>query len=152
MPVTLTLAELGEASELELGTSEWFEVTQRMIDTFADATQDHQWIHVDAERAADGPFGTTIAHGYLTLSLLPVLVGGMIEVPDAAMTVNYGLDRLRLTNPVPCGARIRARAVVRGSEPKGGGTLSRTDVTIDIDGQQRPALVAEVLSLRFPAS
>ncbi|MCC5949430.1 MAG: MaoC family dehydratase [Nitriliruptoraceae bacterium] len=120
-----------------------------MIDTFADATHDHQWIHVDRDRAATGPFGTTIAHGYLTLSLLPVLVGGMVEVPDAAMTVNYGLDRLRLTSPVPAGARIRAHAVVRSSEPKGGGTLSHTDVRIEIEGEERPALVADVLSLRF---
>lgn len=149
MPVTVTLQELADAEGLDLGTSAWLEVTQEMIDTFAEATHDHQWIHVDRDRAAEGPFGTTIAHGYLTLSLLPVLVGGMIEVTDARMTVNYGLDKLRLTAPVPSGGRIRARAVVRGSEPKGGGTLSRTDVTVEIEGQERPALIAEVLSLRF---
>ncbi len=150
MPVTLTMAELPDATDVELGTSEWLTVTQEMIDTFADATGDHQWIHVDRERAAEGPFGTTIAHGYLTLSLLPTLIGGMIEVPDASMGVNYGIDRLRLTAPVPVDSRIRASAKLAGTEPKGNGILMRVEVTIEIEGSDRPALVATVLYVRVP--
>jgi acyl dehydratase len=147
--VTMSMAELAEARDVDLGVSAWLEVTQTMIEGFADATLDHQWIHVDAERAAAGPFGTTIAHGYLTLSLLPVLVGGLLEVPDAAMGVNYGLDRLRLTAPVSSGARVRARAKLTDTEPKGGGLLCRVEVTIEIEGHERPALVATTLSLRY---
>jgi acyl dehydratase len=146
---TLPLAELADATDVDLGTSDWLTVSQDMIDLFADATHDHQWIHVDHERAAKGPFGTTIAHGYLTLSLIPRLIGGLLEVPDARMTVNYGLDKLRLTNPVTSGARIRGRATIVRSEPKGGGTLSHIEVTVEIEGEERPALIATVLSLRF---
>ena len=149
MAVTMTMAELAEGRDVDLGVSDWLEVTQAMIDGFADATLDHQWIHVDAQRAAEGPFGTTIAHGYLTLSLLPVLVGGLLEVPDAAMGVNYGLDRLRLTAPVTSGARVRARAHLTDTEPKGGGLLCRVEVTVEIEGQDRPALIATTLSLRY---
>ena len=149
MPTTLSLAELAEATDVDLGTSDWFTITQDMIDLFADATDDHQWIHVDHERAAEGPFGTTIAHGYLTLSLIPRLIGRLLEVPDARMTVNYGLDKLRLTHPVKSGARIRGHATIARSEPKGGGTLSRIEVTVEIEGEERPALIATVLSLRF---
>jgi acyl dehydratase len=146
---TLHLAELADATDVDLGTSDWFTVTQDMIEKFADATDDHQWIHVDHDKAAEGPFGTTIAHGYLTLALIPRLVGGLLEVPDARMTVNYGLDKLRLTNPVKSGARIRGRATIARSEPKGGGTLSHIEVAVEIEGEARPALIATVLSLRF---
>jgi acyl dehydratase len=146
---TMTMAELGEAKELDLGVSGWVEVTQEMIDRFAEATGDHQWIHVDPERAAEGPFGRTIAHGYLTLSLLPVLLGDLLQVTDATMGVNYGLDRLRLTSPVKVGARVRSRAMLRATEPKAGGLLVRLDVTVEIEGEDRPALVAEVLLLRY---
>ena len=150
MTVTLTMAELPDATDLDLGTSEWVTVTQEMIDQFAEATGDHQWIHVDPERAADGPFGGTIAHGYLTLSLLPVMIGGMVEVADASMGVNYGIDKLRLTSPVPVGSRIRAAATLKDTEPKGGGTLMRIEVTVEIEGSDRPALVATVLYVRMP--
>ena len=150
MPVTLTMAELPEAQDIDLGTSDWLTVTQEMIDQFADATGDHQWIHVDRERAAEGPFGTTIAHGYLTLSLLPRLIGGMVEVSDASMGVNYGIDRLRMTSPVPVDSRIRASAKLARTEPKGGGVMMAIDVTIEIEGSDRPALVATVLYVRMP--
>jgi acyl dehydratase len=149
MAVTMSMAELAEARDVDLGASDWLQVTQEMIDGFADATLDHQWIHVDAQRAAEGPFGTTIAHGYLTLSLLPVLVGGLLEVPDATMGVNYGLDRLRLTSPVRSGERVRARAHLIETEPKGGGLLCRVEVTVEIEHGERPALVATSLSLRY---
>ena len=150
MTVTLTMAELPDAEDVDLGHSEWVTVTQEMIDLFADATGDHQWIHVDRERAKEGPFGTTIAHGYLTLSMLPKLIGGLMEVPDASMGVNYGIDKLRMTAPVPVDSRVRASARLAGTEPKGGGILMRVEVTIEIEGSDRPALVATVLYVRMP--
>ena len=151
MVTTLTYDELATAQELDLGASPWREVTQEMIDLFAEATGDHQWIHVDRERAASGPFGTTIAHGFLTLSLVPLLMAELVDLPDVGMTVNYGLDRLRLTAPVPAGSRIRAAGRLLGAEPKGGGLLTRTEVTVEIEGSDRPALVATSLLLRFRA-
>lgn len=150
MTVTFTMAELPDAEDVDLGTSDWLTVTQEMIDTFADATGDHQWIHVDPERAAEGPFGTTIAHGYLTLSLLPRLIGGLMEVTDASMGVNYGIDRLRMTSPVPVDSRIRANARLARTEPKGGGVLMHVEVEIEIEGSDRPALIATVLYVRMP--
>jgi acyl dehydratase len=149
MSVAMTMEELRAAADVELGASEWLEVTQQMIDRFAEATGDHQWIHVDRGRAAEGPFGTTIAHGYLTLSLLPVLLGDLLQVTDAAMGVNYGLDRLRLTAPVKVGQRVRGVATLTSTEPKAGGLLVRLDVTVEIEDEERPALVAEVLLLRY---
>lgn len=151
MPTTMTYAELEQAADVDLGASAWREVTQQMIDLFAEATGDHQWIHVDHERAAAGPFGTTIAHGFLTLSLLPDLMAELVELPDVGMTVNYGVDRLRMTAPVPSGSRIRVVGKLLGAEPKAGGLLTRTDVTVEIEGGDRPALVATSLLLRFPA-
>lgn len=149
MPTTLTMEQLGDARDLDLGASDWVTVTQEMIDGFADATGDHQWIHVDRDRAADGPFGAPIAHGYLTLSLLPGLAGGLLKISDAAMSVNYGLDRLRLTAPVRVGKRVRALVVLSSTEPKAGGLLVRNQVTVEIEGEERPALVAETLTLRY---
>jgi acyl dehydratase len=147
--VTFTMQELRSARDVDLGASEWVEVTQEMIDRFAEATGDHQWIHVDRERAAQGPFGTTIAHGYLTLSLLPVLLGDLLVTSDATMGVNYGLDKLRLTSPVEVGSRVRGRATLTSTEDKAGGLLVRLDVTVEIEDEDRPALVAEVLLLRY---
>ena len=152
MPATFTIADLEQATDVDLGVSEWHEVTQEQINRFADATDDHQWIHVDRERAAAGPFGTTIAHGYLTLSLLPALVGSLYEVSDRTMGINYGADRVRLTAPVPSGSRIRARARILDAQRKGGGVLIRTEATVEIDGSDKPALVATVLSLVFGGS
>jgi acyl dehydratase len=145
VPVEMTVAELREATDVDLGASEWVQVTQEMVDGFADATLDHQWIHVDPERAKDGPFGTTIAHGYLTLSLLPHFVSQIVSVPDKRMGVNYGIDRLRLTAPVKVGSRVRGRGVLKGAEDKAGGVLYRIEVTVEIEGEERPALVGEIL-------
>ena len=147
MPLRLTTQELLAAGERELGSSDWWTVEQRHIDGFADATGDHQWIHVDPERAASGPFGTTVAHGYLSLSLLPVLLHGLIEVSDASVGINYGIERVRFTSPVPSGARVRLDAKLLGAEEKPTGVLYRVGVAVEIEGAERPALVGEVLYL-----
>jgi acyl dehydratase len=148
--ITVTLSELEQLGDIDLGTTDWVQITQEMIDRFADATGDDQWIHVDPERAATGPFGQTIAHGLLTLSLLPALVGELLEVTDSGMGVNYGLDRVRLTSPVPAGSKVRARGRLVGTERKGEGVLMRIETTVEIDGSERPALVATALLLRYP--
>ncbi|MGN6445255.1 MaoC family dehydratase [Amnibacterium sp.] len=144
---TVTMAELPGLAGTEIGTSDWLEVDQARIDRFADATDDHQWIHVDPERAASGPFGTTIAHGFLTLSLFIPLWSGLLEVTDATTLVNYGLDRVRFTSPVPAGSRVRLTATLTGVEPvaRGGYQLAVSGV-IGIEGQERPAVVLEFLS------
>ena len=147
MPLELTTQELLASGERELGASDWWTIEQRHIDGFADATGDHQWIHVDRERAAAGPFGTTVAHGYLSLSLLPVLLHSLIEVSDAPMLINYGSDRIRFTSPVPSGSRVRLNAKLLGAEEKSAGVLYRVGVTVEIEGGERPALIGEVLSL-----
>lgn len=146
----MTMEQLASATEVDLGTSRWRVITQDMVDRFAEATGDYQWIHVDPEGAAQGPFGTTVAHGYLTLALLPALLGELLQVTDARMAVNYGLDRLRLTAPVRVGAAVRARAVLRSAQEKAGGLLLRLDVTVEIQDEVRPALIAQMLSLRYP--
>lgn len=149
MAATMTFDELREARDVDLGHGEWLEVTQEMIDLFADATGDHQWIHVDRERAAEGPFGQTIAHGYLTVSLLPRLMRGLVGV-EASMGVNYGSDKMRLTAPVPAGSRIRAHGKLLDAQDKAGGVLYRVEVTVEVEGGDRPALVGTVLSLVYP--
>jgi acyl dehydratase len=131
-------------------TGDWFEVTQERIAAFADATEDHQWIHLDAEKAAAGPFGSTIAHGYLTLSLLSHRASPLVAVDGAAMVVNYGLDRVRFLAPVPSGARVRARTEIRAAEPTSRGVRLACEVTVEIEGSERPALVAHTLSLYVP--
>lgn len=148
MPVTLTMADLATAEDVDLGVSSWIEVTQELVDTFADATDDHQWIHVDPELAAAGPYGGTIAHGFWTLAMLPAMVGEMVEVPDASMGVNYGSDRVRLTAPVPVGSRVRGVGRLDHTEPKAGGHLMHVDVTVEIEDADRPALVGRFLFLR----
>ena len=148
MPVTMTLEELADARGLDLGASSWLEVTQDVVGRFADATDDHQWIHVDPERAAKGPFGGTIAHGFWTLAMLPAMVGELLTVPDATMGVNYGSDRVRLTSPVPVGSRVRARGTLSHAESKAGGLLMHVDVEVEIEGAERPALVGRMLFLR----
>jgi acyl dehydratase len=149
MPVTLTMEEVAAARDLDLGTSSWIHVTQDVVDRFADATDDHQWIHVDPERAARGPFGQTIAHGFWTLAMLPAMVGELLSVPDASMGVNYGSDRVRLTAPVPVGSRVRARGTLAHAEPRAGGLLLHVDVEVEIEGSERPALVGRMLFLRM---
>jgi acyl dehydratase len=145
----MTLAELEQAGERELGASGWTQIDQRHIDLFAEATGDHQWIHVDPEAAAAGPFGTTVAHGYLTLSLLPALLHEVLHVTDQRLGINYGIDRVRFTSPVPSGSRVRLHGRLLSSEPRGDGVLFRVGVQIEIEGHEKPALVGEVLYLAF---
>jgi acyl dehydratase len=132
-----------------VGTSAWMTVDQAQVDRFADATHDHQWIHVDPERARAGPFGGTIAHGLLTLSLMPVLVGEVYTVEGSGMGVNYGYNRVRFTAPVPVGGRIRARVELVDVADVPGGVQLTTGVTIELEGSPRPALVAEWVTRRY---
>jgi acyl dehydratase len=145
--VDVTLAELEQAGALDLGAGSWVAVPQESIDLFADATGDRQWIHVDPEAAAQGPFGTTVAHGYLTLAMVPMLLEELLTVTDAGLGINYGIDKLRFPAPVPAGSRVRLRARVVSSEPRGGGTLYRIAVEVEIEGGRKPALAGEVLYL-----
>jgi acyl dehydratase len=145
----LTLAELEQAADVELEPSQWVTIEQRAIEQFAEATGDHQWIHVDPERAAEGPFGTTVAHGYLSLSLLPGLLGSMLRVTDARMGINYGIEKIRFTAPVPSGSRVRLKAVIRSAERRGEGVLYRVGAEVEIEGADKPALVGEVVYLVF---
>ncbi|MEJ5255833.1 MAG: MaoC family dehydratase [Acidimicrobiales bacterium] len=133
-----------------LGYSDWLEITQDRIDLFADATGDHQWIHVDPERAASGPFGTTIAHGYLTLSLSNALLPQILEVRGISMGVNYGVNRVRFPAPVKVGSRIRAGAELVAAEEIPGGVQTTILITIEVEGGDKPACVIESLS-RFLA-
>ena len=144
--------ELLDAIGTELGAGEWIEIDQSRIDLFADATGDHQWIHVDPERAAAGPFGGPIAHGFLTLSLLPALQDGLLHVGEVAMAVNYGLDRVRFLQPVPAGSRVRASSVITNAEQTSMGVRLSQQVTVEIEGQDKPALVADAIALFVPAS
>ena len=133
----------------EIGVSEWITVEQRRIDLFAEATGDHQWIHLDAERAAKGPFGTTIAHGFLTLSLLPEMSASAFQVRDTRMGVNYGLGKVRFPAPVPSGSRLRGRFVLTKYEPIEGGAQLTVQVTMEREGTDKPVCVAESLARRF---
>ncbi|MCW2791781.1 MAG: MaoC domain protein dehydratase [Nocardioides sp.] len=129
-----------------LGTSDWVVIDQTRIDLFAEATGDHQWIHVDPERAANGPFGRTIAHGYLSLSFLAGLLGVLLEVPTASMGINYGLDKVRFPTPVPVGSRVRAGATLAEAEPVPGGVQVGIDLVVEVDGTEKPACVARMLA------
>jgi acyl dehydratase len=149
MTTRLTVEELEGTGERELGTSAWHPIEQRSIDLFAEATGDHQWIHVDPEAAAAGPFGGTIAHGYLSLSMLPMLMSEVLSVEGARMGVNYGIERVRFTAPVPTGSEVRLHAKVLSAERRGEGVLYRVGVQIEIRGSEKPALVGEVLYLVF---
>ncbi len=144
-----TLASLKERVGEQLAVGEWLTVDQAMIDKFADATGDHPWIHIDRERAANGPFGTTIAHGFLTLSLLPRLAASALEVGDVRMGVNYGLNRVRFPAPVPSGSRIRARLKLLSYEPLDGGAQLVMEVTMEREGGDKPVCVAESVSRRY---
>ncbi|CAL9285103.1 MULTISPECIES: MaoC family dehydratase [unclassified Streptomyces] len=138
--------ELRAAVGERLGYSDWLEVDQKRVDLFADATGDHQWIHVDRERAAEGPFGTTIAHGYLTLSLLPVLVPQVMRVDGVRMGVNYGTNKVRFPAPVPVGSRLRATALVKAVEDVPDGVQLTALVTVEREGGDKPVCVAESVS------
>lgn len=143
------LDELKDRVGEELAVGDWVTVDQAMIDKFAEATGDHQWIHVDPARAAQGPFGTTIAHGFLTLSLLPRLAAAALEVGDVRMGVNYGLNRVRFPAPVPVGSRLRARLKLLAWEPIDGGAQLTMQVTMEREGGDKPVCVAESLSRRY---
>jgi len=149
MTTKLTVDELEGTQEHDLGTSAWHPIEQRSIDQFAEATGDHQWIHVDPEAAAAGPFGGTIAHGYLSLSMLPMLMAEVMSVEGARMGVNYGIDRVRFTAPVPTGSEVRLHAKLLSAERRGESVLYRVGVEIEIRGAEKPALVGEVLYLVF---
>ncbi|MFF1438794.1 MaoC family dehydratase [Streptomyces sp. NPDC058295] len=151
MSITVNgLDELKKLAGSDLGTSEWIEVTQERIDTFADATGDHQWIHVDPERAAAGPFGAPIAHGYLTLSLFIPLFTELLDVQGVATKVNYGLNKVRFPSPVKVGSRIRLVAKLTDVEDVAGGVQITVDGAIEIEGGAKPAAVLQSLS-RFYA-
>src|SRR3954451_14293435 len=129
----------------ELGTSDWLEITPERGNTFADATGDHQWIHVDPEKAKDGPFGGTIAHGYLTMSLGPVLLPQVVTVTGFSMALNYGLNKLRFPSPVPVGSKLRLSAKLADVEDVAGGVQVTVRLTFEVEGQDKPACVAEAL-------
>ncbi|MFW6774097.1 MaoC family dehydratase [Nocardioides sp. CPCC 205120] len=141
------IAGVRELVGTHVGHSAWHTVTQQQVDTFAEATGDHQWIHVDPERAAAGPFGGTIAHGYLTLSLVPMLGQQVYTVSGLRMGVNYGSNKVRFPAPVPVGSRVRAGVEIVSLEPGGGGHQLTTRVTVEIEGGAKPACVAEVVSI-----
>jgi acyl dehydratase len=141
------LAELKKLAGSDLGTSEWLTVTQERVNLFADATDDHQWIHVDAEKARGGPFGAPIAHGYLTLSLFIPLFTELLTVEGVTTKVNYGLNRVRFPAPVPAGSRLRLAARIAAVEDVGGGGVQLTvDGTIEIEGGAKPACVLQSVS------
>ncbi|MEZ5716812.1 MAG: MaoC family dehydratase [Paracoccaceae bacterium] len=150
MPKTLTLDEMRGLVGKPLGTSSWFLIDQKRIDTFADVTEDWQFIHVDPEAAKQSPFGTTIAHGFLTLSMLSAMVYEMPVIEGVAMGVNYGFDKVRFLSPVPAGARIRAHFTLTAlDESKPGFVTSHTAVEIEIEGQDKPALAADWIGRRY---
>lgn len=136
----------------EIGVSEWVTIDQERIDKFADATGDHQWIHVDVERARkEMPGGCTIAHGYLTLSLIPMLMSQIISYKNVSSRVNYGSNKVRFTNMVKCGSRVRGRHVLKAVEPfKSNGVQMINEVTVEIEGEERPACIAETISIAYP--
>ncbi|HLF22662.1 MAG TPA: MaoC family dehydratase [Burkholderiales bacterium] len=134
----------------EVAVSDWITIAQDRIDRFADATDDHQWIHVDRSRAANSPLKGTIAHGFLTLSMLPYFMNTALKLPPARMTLNYGLNRVRFTNPVPAGKRIRARIKLLDIEEGNTGTMDLYwKVTIDVEGADKPACIAETIARRY---
>ena len=142
--------ELEALSGQHLGTSDWVEITQERINGFADATGDHQWIHVDEERAKDGPFGTTIAHGYLTLSLLPLFYSTIYSIEGVRMGINYGANKVRFLNPVPVGSRLRGSIEVGEVKRLPNDRAQVTwNVTVELDGSDKPACYAEAISVLY---
>ena len=143
------LADMQPLVGQEIAISDWITITQERINQFAEATGDHQWIHVDAERAKNSPFKSTIAHGFLTLSLIPCFSEPSIKVKSIKMGVNYGLNKVRFTNPVKVNSRLRGRFVLKAFDPIEGGAQVTMNVTVEIEGQEKPACVAESISRRF---
>jgi acyl dehydratase len=142
-----TFDQLSEAVGEDLGTTDWLEITQERVDAFADATGDHQWIHVDVERSKDGPFGGTIAHGYLTLALIPQFTPELFSLETPGARLNYGVNKVRFPNPVKVGAKIRASAQIAEVTDVPAGKQMITRFTIEIDGEDKPACVAETVVL-----
>ncbi|MEM7431172.1 MAG: MaoC family dehydratase [Pseudomonadota bacterium] len=151
--MTCTIASVDDAKALEgqeVGLSDWAVIDQSRIDDFAEATADHQWIHVDTERAAkELPDGKTIAHGYLTLALIPALTAKFVEVKNLARAINFGLNKVRFYTPVPSGARVRARATVLQARRRAGALFLTSEVRIEVEGEKKPACVAETLALYY---
>ncbi|MDI1237008.1 MAG: MaoC family dehydratase [Polaromonas sp.] len=146
-----TLSELAACVGQEVAISDWLTITQEQVNLFAQATGDHQWIHVDPEKAREGPFGGPIAHGFLTLSLLPVFFESSLEIVQSRMGVNYGLNRVRFTAPVPVGSRLRARLKLLACAPvDNDGQQMTWEVTVEREGSARPVCVAESLVRRYP--
>ncbi|MFD5817819.1 MaoC family dehydratase [Streptomyces sp. NPDC127038] len=141
-----TVDELRDAVGEQLGYTDWVEIEQKRIDLFAEATGDHQWIHVDPEKAAAGPFGTTIAHGYLTLSLLPLFGPQLISVEGVRMGVNYGTNKVRFPAPVPVGSRLRSTATITAVDEVPGGVQVSVAFTVEREGGEKPVCVAESVS------
>ncbi len=150
MTTNVAYADLASLVGKSLGPTEWREVTQEQVNTFADATDDHQWIHTDPERAKEGPFGAPIAHGFLTVSLLIPMWESLLDVDGVTTKVNYGLDKVRFVSPVKVGAKIRMTAVIAEVEEVRGGVQLAIDATIEIEGGEKPAVVARSLQ-RFYA-
>lgn len=150
--ITVALDDMGSLLGERFAPGPWRTVSQEMIDSFADATGDHQWIHVDVERAADGPFGATVAHGYLTLSLLPRLIEGQLHVEGTRMTLNYGVNRCRFPTPVAAGSRIRGSATIAEVNPRADGSVQLVrDVTAELEASEKPACVAQIVTLYVPS-
>jgi len=148
---TIKYADIAKHVGEEIGVSEWVKIDQDRVNKFADATGDHQWIHIDVERAKrELPTKGTIAHGYLTLSLIPMLSSQILRIDGVSRGINYGSNKVRFTNMVPTGARVRARQKLMSAEPKGGGLQMTNEVAIEIEGQDRPACIAETISLVYP--
>jgi acyl dehydratase len=144
------LAEFRAAAGSTLGVSDWITVTQEQIDRFADATNDHQWIHVDPARAAQSPFGTTIAHGYLTLSLIPTMVHGIFSVGEVGARLNYGSNRIRFPAPVPCGSRLRTKLKLLATEQDPRGVRATLQAEVEREGSDKPVCIAEIITLMLP--
>ena len=150
MRLSLDFQELADGAGRELGPSGWLRIDQDRVSDFAKATRDEQWIHIDEARARSGPFGGTIAHGYLTLSLVSSFIFDTLEIRGAGLVINYGLERLRFPTPVPVGSEIRFVGRIADVSEKAGGLLYRLDTTIEIRDAERPALVADILFLALP--
>ena len=148
---TIQYANIAQHVGEEMGVSEWVEIDQERVNKFADATGDHQWIHIDVERAKrELPTKGTIAHGYLTLSLIPFLASKISRIDGVSRGINYGSNKVRFTNMVPVGSRVRAKSKLIAAEPKGPGMQLTNEITIEIEGQDRPACIAETISLVYP--
>jgi acyl dehydratase len=150
MRVFSTLQQMADLVGQELAVSDWIEITQERINQFALATGDHQWIHVDPQRASQGPFGTPIAHGFLTLSLMPAFFDSAMKIDDIRMAVNYGVNKVRFTSPVPVGSRLRARISLKSAEPiEPRGYQLTYAVVVEREGADKPVCVAETIARRY---